>query len=43
VVRISELGQNTAEDAYRNGEISQRLIHEARRQHQLVEQFQRDH
>jgi aerotaxis receptor len=43
VVRISELGQSTAEDAYRNGEISQRLIHEARRQHQLVEQFQRDH
>ena len=41
VVRISELGQSTAEDAYRNGETSQRLIHAARRQQQLVEQFQR--
>ena len=41
VARINELGQSTAEDAYRNGEISQRLIHETRRQQQLVEQFQR--
>jgi len=43
VVRINELGQSTAEDAYHNGEISQRLIHETRRQQQLVEQFQRGH
>jgi aerotaxis receptor len=41
VARINELGQSTAEDAFQNGEISQRLIHETRRQLQLVAQFQR--
>jgi methyl-accepting chemotaxis protein len=41
VVRISELGRSTAEDAYPNGETSQRLIHAARRQQQLGDQFQR--
>ncbi len=41
VVAINELGQGTAEATYQNGEISQKLIHEARRQQQLVKQFQR--
>lgn len=41
VTKINELGQDTADAAYRNGEISQRQIHEARRQQQLVKQFQR--
>ncbi len=41
VATINELGQHTAEEAYRNGEISQELINEARRQQQLVAQFQR--
>jgi methyl-accepting chemotaxis protein len=41
VAAINELGQGTADEAYRNGEISQKLIHEARRQQQLVEQFWR--
>jgi methyl-accepting chemotaxis protein len=41
VVSINELGQGTADAAYQNGEISQKLIHEARRQQQLVAQFQR--
>ncbi|VAW81752.1 Methyl-accepting chemotaxis sensor/transducer protein [hydrothermal vent metagenome] len=41
VTAINELGQDTADEAFRNGEISQRLIHEARRQQQLVAQFQR--
>jgi aerotaxis receptor len=38
---INDLGQVTADEAYRNGEISQKLIHEARHQQQLVAQFQR--
>ena len=41
VVAINELGQGTADATYQNGEISQQLIHEARRQQQLVKQFQR--
>jgi methyl-accepting chemotaxis protein len=41
VVTINELGQGTADEACRNGEISQALIHEARRQQQLVAQFLR--
>ena len=41
VVAINELGQSTADATYQNGEISQKLIHEARRQQQLVKQFQR--
>jgi aerotaxis receptor len=41
VVSINELGQGTADAAYQNGEISQKLIHEVRRQQQLVTQFQR--
>jgi len=40
VVAINELGQGTADVAYQNGEISQKLIHETRRQQQLVSQFQ---
>jgi methyl-accepting chemotaxis protein len=41
VAAINELSQGTADEAYKNGEISQKLIHEARRQQQLVTQFQR--
>lgn len=41
VVAINGLGQSTADEAYQNGEISQKLIHEARRQQQLVAQFRR--
>ena len=41
VASINELGQGTADAAYQNGEISQKLIHETRRQQQLVTQFQR--
>ncbi len=41
VAAINELSQGTADEAYQNGEISQKLIHEARRQQQLVTQFQR--
>jgi len=41
VVVINELGQGTADATYQNGEVSQKLIHEARRQQQLVKQFQR--
>jgi len=41
ITAINELGQGTADAAYHNGEISQQLIHEARRQQQLVAQFQR--
>ncbi len=41
VATIYELGQGTAASVYQNGEISQKLIHEARRQQQLVSQFQR--
>ncbi|HHH44742.1 MAG TPA: PAS domain S-box protein [Gammaproteobacteria bacterium] len=41
VATINELGQGTSDAAFKNGEISQQLIHEARRQQQLVAQFQR--
>ena len=41
IAAINELGQSTADAAYETGEISQKLIHEARRQQQLVSQFQR--
>jgi PAS domain S-box-containing protein len=41
ITAINELGQSTGDEAYKNGEISQELIHEARRQQQLVAQFQR--
>jgi aerotaxis receptor len=41
VSAINELSQSTADEAYKNGEISQKLIHETRRQQQLVAQFQR--
>lgn len=40
ITAINELSQGTADEAYHNGEISQKLIHEARRQQQLVTQFQ---
>ncbi len=40
IIAINELGQSTGDEAYKNGEISQQLIHEARRQQQLVAQFQ---
>ena len=40
IIAINALCQSTSDEAYKNGEISQQLIHEARRQQQLVEQFQ---
>lgn len=41
ITTINELGQGTADEAFQNGEISQKLINETHRQQQLVMQFQR--